>query len=69
MAGLVVAVIACIPYLRDWGMFLGPVGTLKSKLRSLANAEVWDPVPQLLYCTVISIEEYHKGALNHFYHF
>ena len=23
-----------------------------SKLRLLASAEVWDPLPQLLYCTV-----------------
>jgi hypothetical protein len=51
-AGLVVISIACIPDLRDWGTFLGPLGTLMSKLRSLASAEVWDTLPQLLYCTV-----------------
>jgi hypothetical protein len=52
-AGLVVISIACTPDLRDWGTLLGPLGTLMSKLRSLASAEVWDTLPQLLYCTVL----------------
>jgi hypothetical protein len=52
-AGLVVISIACIPDLRDWGTLLGPLGTLMSKLRSPASAEVWDTLPQLLYCTVL----------------
>jgi hypothetical protein len=52
MAGLVVIPIALTPDLRDWGALLGPLGTLMS-LGSLASAEVWDPLPQLLYCTVL----------------
>jgi hypothetical protein len=38
--------------LRDWGTLLGPLGTLMSKLRSLASAEVWDTLRQItvLYC-------------------
>jgi hypothetical protein len=43
--------IACIPDLKDWGTLLGPLGTLMSKLRSLASAEVWDPPTiTVLYC-------------------
>ena len=41
--------IAFTPDLTDWGTLLGPLGTLMSPL---ASAEVWDPLPQLLYCTM-----------------
>jgi hypothetical protein len=55
VAGLVVISIALTPDLRDWGTLLGPLGTLMSVCGSLASAEVWDPLPQLLYCTVFHL--------------
>jgi hypothetical protein len=57
--GLTYALQACracrafTPDLGDWGTSLGPLGTLMSVCGSLASAEVWDPLPQLLYCTVL----------------
>jgi hypothetical protein len=48
---LVVISIACID-LRDGGTSLGPLGTLMSVRGSLASAEVWNTLPQLLYLTV-----------------
>ena len=53
---------------RDWGTLLGPLGTLMSACGSLASAEVWDLLPQLLYCTVLNyfVDNYCIHEANEF---